>query len=99
MFHGSVEDIVGEFPGFVLVTVNPHMSSPLLSANGLPVRTVTWLVPFIDEILQRCQYIELDASFKAAFPYVYAVPQAIIDNESVPLGFVVGPTERADLFH
>jgi hypothetical protein len=25
MFHGSVEDIVGEFPGFVLVTVNPNM--------------------------------------------------------------------------
>jgi hypothetical protein len=49
-------------------------------------------------IINRCQYIELDASFKAAYPYAYAVPQAIIDNESIPLGFVIGPSERAELF-
>jgi hypothetical protein len=49
-------------------------------------------------IIKRCQYIELDESFRAAYPYVYAGPQAIIENESIPLGFVIGPSERAELF-
>jgi hypothetical protein len=86
------------FSGTVHITVNPELDTKVLYSDGEPMRTITWVVPFLDDVLKRCQYIELDASFKAAFPYVYVVPQAIIDNESVPLGFVIGPTERSELF-
>jgi hypothetical protein len=39
--------------------------------------------------------IQLEYSFKCAKPFVYCLPQAIRDNEAVPLGFIVTPTESA----
>jgi hypothetical protein len=98
IFHLTLKGLLQSFSGLVYVTCNPALETPFMYADGQPVRTLTWIVPFVEHILQRCQYIELDASFKAGFPYVYCVPQAIIDNESVPLGFVIGPTERAELY-
>jgi hypothetical protein len=98
IFHGSREIILEGFPGHLYITHNPNLTTPLKTSKDENIRSITWLVPFIDDILKRCQYIELDASFKAAFPYVYTVPLAIIDNEAVPLGFTIGPTEKAELF-
>jgi hypothetical protein len=59
---------------------------------------MTWLIPNILDVLAKCQYIELDASFQASYPYVYTVPQAIIQNEAIPLGFTLAPTERMELY-
>jgi ubiquitin C-terminal hydrolase len=38
-------------------------------------------------------YIELDCSFRGTKPYAYCVPQAIIGNEAIPLGFILTPSE------
>jgi hypothetical protein len=97
-FHGSLAVILEGWPGIVKLTFNPLMEAPLCLTPSEPIRTITWVVPFFDLIFKRCQYIELDASFKAAYPYVYAVPQTIIENESILLGFVMRPSEMADLF-
>jgi hypothetical protein len=39
----------------------------------------------------------LDA-FKAAHPFALSVPLAIEANEAFPLGFLVGPSEKAELY-
>jgi hypothetical protein len=84
--------------GDVFLTVNPHLVTPFTFGDNINIRTMTWLIPNITTVLLRCQYIELDASFQASYPYVYTIPQAIIQNEAVPLGFTLAPTEKMDLY-
>jgi hypothetical protein len=54
--------------------------------------------PWAASVLERAQYIQLDATFKSARPYVLSVPLAIIDNEAFPVGFAIAPTERQELY-
>jgi hypothetical protein len=86
------------FEGDIFITENPFLVTPFILNDKIHIRTITWLIPNINIVLSKCQYIELDGSFQASYPYVYTVPQAIIHNESIPLGFTLGPTERVDLF-
>ena len=51
-----------------------------------------------EKIIERANCIELDCSFYTFRPYVYCIPQLIICNESVPIGLLIGPTEKADIF-
>ena len=44
------------------------------------------------------RYIELDASFRAAEPYCYALVNVIRNNESVTVALSLGMTENTDLY-
>jgi hypothetical protein len=55
--------------------------------------SITWLAPGALEAWNTANYIQLDCSFQGAWPFVYCVPQAIIRNEAVPLGFIMTPSE------
>jgi ankyrin repeat protein len=91
-------DVLNSYEGDVFITENSHLASSFIYGDKYHIRTMTWLIPNITTVLSNCQYIELDASFQASHPYVYTVPQAIIHNEAVPLGFTLAPTERMDLY-
>jgi ankyrin repeat protein len=93
-----LSDILTTFEGDVFLTVNPHLVTPFCFGESDHIRTMTWLIPNITTVLSKCQYIELDASFQASYPYVYTIPQAIIQNVAVPLGFTLAPTERMELY-
>ena len=45
------------------------------------------------------RHFQLDASFYALYPYVYSVPLLVINNASLPLGLVIGPSEHQNLFN
>jgi hypothetical protein len=42
--------------------------------------------------------MQLDASFEAAWPYVYSVPRGIQANEALSLGLAVNLSENSQLF-
>ena len=62
------------------------------------IHHLVYVVAPFKEIIQRGNCIELDCSFYVFRPYVYCIPQMIIANESVPIGLIVGPTEKSDIF-
>jgi hypothetical protein len=93
-----LSDILEAFDGDIFITENSILNTDLILNDNKHIRTLTWLIPNIDTFISKCQYIELDGSFQAAFPYVYTFPQAIIQNESIPLGFTFAPTESMELF-
>jgi hypothetical protein len=78
---------------FLLLKCDPTLQHVRLGDIG--VGALAGVFPWARSVLEQCQYVELDATFKALNPYVLCVPMAIIANESFPLGFVMGPTERA----
>ena len=62
------------------------------------IHSIVYVIKEFKQILQHGNCLELDASFFVLAPYVYCIPQIIINNESVPIGFVAGPTESKHLY-
>jgi ubiquitin C-terminal hydrolase len=57
------------------------------------VVSLTWIAPWAQRVWNLADYIQLDCSFRGTKPYAYCVPQAIIGNEAIPLGFIMTPSE------
>ena len=68
-----------------------------VKVNNSYLQGFIFLHPNYKEIIQKCNYIELDASFSLS-PYVYCIPLGIINNESFPLGITIGPSENFLLY-
>ena len=67
--------------------------------NGKPVQTLCWIAEWaFDSFSFSRKYLQLDASFYALQPYVFCVPLLIINNASLPLGIIIGPSEHQNLF-
>jgi hypothetical protein len=61
------------------------------------VLSLAWLARWADDAYAQASYIQLDCSFGSE-PYVFCVPQAIIHNEAIPLGFIIAPSESAEIY-
>lgn len=73
----------------------------LLTLNGKEVQTFCWIAEWTFNLVKpinRHLYLQIDASFYSLYPYVYCIPLLIIDNASLPLGLVMGPSEHKNLF-
>jgi hypothetical protein len=62
------------------------------------VLSLAWIARWAASAYEQANYIQLDCSFDGSDPYVYCVPQAIIRNEAIPLGFIIAPSETADIY-
>jgi hypothetical protein len=62
------------------------------------VVALVWIPPWALAAFDRCNYIELDTSFRAIKPYVYSIPLAIHANEAFPLAIIVGLSESLELY-
>jgi ubiquitin C-terminal hydrolase len=60
---------------------------------GRDVAALLWIPSWATSAYQAASYIQMDCSFRCSRPFAYCVPQAIIRNEAVPLGFIMTPTE------
>jgi hypothetical protein len=65
---------------------------------GRKIATLTVVEPWVEQVIRLADYIELDASFHAGYPYVYTVPQAIYHNDPYPLGFTFCPFESSRMY-
>jgi hypothetical protein len=69
-----------------------------LHYQGKGIIVFVWVAPWAQHCLRSASYYELDCSFQALHPYAYSVPMAIHFNVGIPLGIVVAPTERKEVF-
>jgi ubiquitin C-terminal hydrolase len=81
--------------GYTEVVVRRGKASTPYTFNGHDIVAVIWIPKWAMRTYELASYIQLDCSHWATRPFVYCVPQAIIRNEAVPLGFVMTPTESA----
>ena len=67
--------------------------------NGVGyLQVFCWVPPWATQAMEHCTHVQIDASFKAAKPYVFYVPQAVIANRGLAYGLAIAPTEREDLY-
>jgi hypothetical protein len=90
--------VINELHGHIVleVTVDKLVSIFLYAQQGIV--TLCWVASWAIACLQTCQYYELDCSFQVLYPYVYCIPMAVSANVGIPLGIVVAPTERQEVF-
>jgi hypothetical protein len=90
----SLEAFIDSLEGFKkirLSTVSTAVTD--FTYKGRDVLSITWIPPWAAHVYEISSYLQLDCSFRATRPAAYCVPQAIIRNFAVPLGFIVTPTE------
>jgi hypothetical protein len=90
---GSLEDFIDSLEGFKKVRLSTAPPATQFTYRGQDVLAITWIPPWAARVYAVCGYLQLDCSFRATRPAAYCVPQAIIRNTAVPLGFIVTPTE------
>lgn len=67
--------------------------------EGRFLQCALWIAPWAVTLLSLESYHwQLDASFRGMAPYVYCIPHLICHNVSLPIGFVMGPTECSSLY-
>jgi hypothetical protein len=93
----SLTHFIDSLPGYTKVRVLRHGRGKF-SYCRRPVVSFTWIPPSAVTAYQWSNYIQLDASFRPARPFVYSVPQGIVRNEAAPLALVVGVSEDTDLY-
>ena len=69
-----------------------------LMFNNKHVHSLVFLDFRCSAVIEKTNFLELDCSFYAVEPYIYCMPLAIINNESLPLGLSVGPSESLQIY-
>ena len=62
------------------------------------IHSFVFLFSNFRDIINDANCVELDASFYVFRPYVYAIFEIIIKNESYPIGLSIGPSECSVLY-
>ena len=77
---------------FMIRTTNDE-KYPIKYETNRQIHSMVWIESHALSVLKRASFVELDCSFYVFAPYIYCIPQAIICNESLPLGLSIGPSE------
>jgi hypothetical protein len=93
----DTESEIDKLDGPVFITFNDKMKTKFIYHEHI-ISTLTYIIPWLEQLINRADYIQLDGSFYAASPYAYTVPQIVINNDAYPIGFTICPTETADMF-
>jgi hypothetical protein len=96
---GSLHELVSSLAGWISITHKKDFKELPLTRDTENVVTFVWIAPWALDEFQKCNFVELDTSFRALRPYVYCVPMAIRSNESFPLGILVGPSESIEFYN
>jgi hypothetical protein len=83
--------------GYTKVIYGTHPKGKFLY-KGREVYSLIWIHKDAPTAYKKAKYIQLDASFRASKPFAYCVPQVMIDNEAVPVGFILTPTESTFMY-
>ena len=97
----SFDSLINNKSGYFMIGFfNSHVPiKNLLIFEGRQVQYLVWIAPWCHAFLSYFSgYFQIDASFKALAPYTYSVPTMVINNASIPLGIVLGPSESFHLF-
>jgi hypothetical protein len=85
-----------KYDGVFVLSVQPDSDRPFLfHYQGSEVIQLTYIHPKAVSLFEHAHYLELDSSFSTLEPYVYSIPLAIINNNAMPLGIQLSPTESS----
>ncbi len=57
-----------------------------------------WIAPWAYDTISIFSYIESECTFPILKPYVACIPQLIVKNILLPIGFIVGVEESSELY-
>lgn len=84
--------------GMSRVYVHDKKDGEIKFNDALTINGFCWLAPWTFEALMNFSYFELDCTFAILNPYVTCIPQLIVKNVSLPLGFIAGVEEDSELY-
>ena len=90
---------VGQLPGKKLCIFTQECGDDgYVVPNVGRLQLFCWVAPWALAAKDKCNHLQVDASFKGSAPYAYYVPQAVIANRGLACGLVIAPTEKAELY-
>ena len=106
---GCLADAISCFRGYKVISVqsdNPFRASRIGNSNWIDrdgvkgyLQYLTVMLPYAVDAFNWSTVIEIDASFKASTPYCYYLITCVKNNNSIPIGFTLGPSENEGLFN
>ena len=97
----DIYDELKTLPGRVRVHYCDDNETYQMFCQGHRVEWVSWVSPISAQLLMnpncKIQLIEVDATFPIV-DYILIVPQIVIYNTGIPMGFYVGPSENAEAY-
>jgi hypothetical protein len=94
--HGSSLANLLRLPAFLHIWSSPSHHAIEFFDEGAACLAAVF--PWAKPVLATSNYLRLDATFKAAHPLALAVPLAIEANEAFPPGFIIGSSEKTELY-
>jgi hypothetical protein len=96
----DLDTLFHSIPGVYFIELRdvPDLRSSPLIYQDKEVVQITYIHPLAISIVQNATYYQIDASFKALRPYAYSIPLGIIQNEALPLGLQMSPSEKGVLY-
>jgi ubiquitin C-terminal hydrolase len=99
----SLDSLMHALHGYKVIRLAPGDATSKLSypddhGQERDLVSATWITQWARQAWKQADYIQLDCSFYVTRPFVYCVPQAIIANEAIPLGFIIAPSESFDTY-
>jgi hypothetical protein len=94
----SVDDFIDHLPYYTHARVAANIEGARYLYHGKALLGFTWIAQWAVPYCHQMDYMQLDGSFKASYPYVYSTPQGVQSNEALPLGMSIHLSEDFLLF-
>jgi hypothetical protein len=89
----TLEDFFERLDGYRHIRVDrTTLNAPFLY-EGAALVSAVWITRCALSAFASAKYIELDCSWRAIGQFAYCFPLGIVNNEAIPLGFIITPTE------
>lgn len=102
----NIQSLMQSLPGYVLIKYEDEIPNSKKKWNKIELEgkekvlvSCIWIMPWIEKVLEKIHYLEIDASFYAIEPYKYCIFHAINNNSSIPIALSFHPEEESELYN
>ena len=99
--HRITDNFFKGLPGYSKIQTIDDEKFPMkifFKDGAKNVHSIIYIDAAYKEAIKKANFFELDASFKLFRPYCFCIVVVVIDNESFPIGFIIGPSEKKELY-
>jgi hypothetical protein len=89
----TLADFFKRLDGYRHLRVDRTAQTARFLYDGGALVSAVWITRRALSAFLRAKYIELDCSWRGLAPFAYCIPLAIVNNEAIPLGLIITPTE------
>ena len=93
----DLKTIVNDLPGYKQMIMTAQIGDQAEIVGEERLQGLVWVAPWA-WCMEKGTHREVDCSFKAATPYVFYIPMAVIGNVGVACGLVIYPVEKWKAF-